>query len=89
MKRPAFWLALAALSIVATVVGVRYFPQAFSIVSLDITMDRDAALARARGIMKPSGRGVFLINRLMDDVAYVDGGREIQMKKRRAPTPTP
>jgi anti-sigma regulatory factor (Ser/Thr protein kinase) len=39
--------------------------------------------------MKPSGRGVFLINRLMDDVAYVDGGREIQMKKRRAPTPTP
>jgi anti-sigma regulatory factor (Ser/Thr protein kinase) len=40
-------------------------------------------------VMKPSGRGVFLINRLMDDVAYVDGGREIQMKKRRAPTPTP
>ena len=40
-------------------------------------------------VMKPSGRGVFLINRLMDDVAYVDGGREVKMKKRRAATTTP
>jgi anti-sigma regulatory factor (Ser/Thr protein kinase) len=40
-------------------------------------------------MMKPSGRGVFLINRLMDDVAYVDGGREVKMKKRRAATTTP
>ena len=33
--------------------------------------------------MKPSGRGVFLINQLMDEVAYTDGGREVQMRKRR------
>jgi anti-sigma regulatory factor (Ser/Thr protein kinase) len=34
-------------------------------------------------VMKPSGRGVFLINQLMDEVAYTDGGREVQMRKRR------
>jgi anti-sigma regulatory factor (Ser/Thr protein kinase) len=35
-------------------------------------------------ILKPSGRGIFLINGLMDDVQFADGGRELQMKKRRA-----
>ena len=32
---------------------------------------------------KGSGRGVFLINQLMDEVGFADGGREVQMKKRR------
>jgi anti-sigma regulatory factor (Ser/Thr protein kinase) len=35
-------------------------------------------------MLKPSGRGIFLINGLMDDVQFTDGGRELQMKKRRA-----
>lgn len=35
-------------------------------------------------IFKPSGRGVFLINGLMDEVEYSDGGREVQMRKRSA-----
>lgn len=35
-------------------------------------------------VLKPSGRGVFLINQLMDEVNYTDGGREVQMRKRRA-----
>ena len=35
-------------------------------------------------VMKPGGRGVFLINRLMDDVRFADGGREVQMRKRRS-----
>jgi anti-sigma regulatory factor (Ser/Thr protein kinase) len=34
-------------------------------------------------VLKPSGRGVFLINCLMDDVQYADGGRELQMRKKR------
>ena len=34
-------------------------------------------------LMKGSGRGVFLINQLMDEVAFTDGGREVQMRKRR------
>lgn len=36
----------------------------------------------AENIFKPSGRGVFLINGLMDQVTYADGGREIEMRKR-------
>lgn len=34
-------------------------------------------------LLKSSGRGVFLINQLMDDVAFADGGREVQMRKRK------
>ncbi|HET7697713.1 MAG TPA: ATP-binding protein [Vicinamibacterales bacterium] len=36
-------------------------------------------------LFKPSGRGVFLINGLMDQVTYTDGGREVQMRKRSEP----
>ncbi|MEZ5292768.1 MAG: ATP-binding protein [Vicinamibacterales bacterium] len=35
-------------------------------------------------LLKPSGRGVFLINQLMDRVEFADGGREVVMQKRRA-----
>jgi anti-sigma regulatory factor (Ser/Thr protein kinase) len=35
-------------------------------------------------MLKPSGRGIFLINGLMDEVLYTDGGREVQMKKKKA-----
>jgi anti-sigma regulatory factor (Ser/Thr protein kinase) len=34
-------------------------------------------------ILKSSGRGVFLINQLMDEVTFTDSGREVQMKKRK------
>ena len=34
-------------------------------------------------ILKASGRGVFLINQLMDEVTFADSGREVQMKKRK------
>ena len=40
-------------------------------------------------IMKPSGRGVFLINQLMDQVAFADGGREVHMRKKRDKVPAP
>jgi anti-sigma regulatory factor (Ser/Thr protein kinase) len=35
-------------------------------------------------ILKASGRGIFLINQLMDEVKFRDGGRELQMRKRPA-----
>jgi anti-sigma regulatory factor (Ser/Thr protein kinase) len=35
-------------------------------------------------VLKSSGRGVFLINQLMDEVGFAEGGRVVQMKKRRA-----
>jgi anti-sigma regulatory factor (Ser/Thr protein kinase) len=34
-------------------------------------------------VLKPSGRGIFLINGLMDEVQYADGGRQLQMRKRK------
>ena len=34
-------------------------------------------------VLKPGGRGIFLINNLMDEVAYRDGGREVHMIKKR------
>lgn len=37
----------------------------------------------AENVFKPSGRGVFLINGLMDRVTYADGGREVEMRKRK------
>ena len=47
MRRPAFWVVFALFSLASAFLAVRYFPQAFSIVALDITMDREQALARA------------------------------------------
>ncbi len=35
-------------------------------------------------LLKSGGRGVFLINQLMDTVGFRDGGREVEMRKRRA-----
>jgi serine/threonine-protein kinase RsbW len=35
-------------------------------------------------VLKPSGRGIFLINGLMDDVRFADGGRELRMRKKKA-----
>jgi hypothetical protein len=57
VKRPAFWILLAVVSAAATFVGARYFPQAFSIVALDISMNRSQALAGAQAIMARDGLG--------------------------------
>ena len=57
MRRPAFWIVLALLSAAATIIGIRYFPLAFSIVALDITMDRGHALEAARTIAARDGIG--------------------------------
>jgi hypothetical protein len=51
VKRPAFWILLALASLAAVAVGVRLFPQAFSILALDISMDRERALSDARRIV--------------------------------------
>src|SRR6476659_729768 len=50
MRRPAVWIALVLASAAAVAAGIRYFPQAFSILALDITMDRGHALEQARAI---------------------------------------
>ena len=50
MKRAAFWILLALVSLAATAAAYHYFPQAFSIVALDITMTRERALTDAAAI---------------------------------------
>jgi hypothetical protein len=57
VKRPAFWIALVLVAIAAAAAAWHYFPQAFSIVSLEITMDRDAAMREARAIASRDGLG--------------------------------
>src|SRR5688572_21906614 len=57
VKRPAFWTLLSVVSLAAAGAAWHYFPQAFSIVALDITMNRDAALDQARAIMARDGLG--------------------------------
>jgi serine/threonine-protein kinase RsbW len=34
-----------------------------------------------RNLLKANGRGIFLINQLMDEVRFADGGREVRMRK--------
>jgi len=40
-------------------------------------------------VFESHGRGIFLINQLMDHVEYARGGTELRMRKRRAPPPSP
>ncbi|HEY2905245.1 MAG TPA: hypothetical protein VGJ29_05040, partial [Vicinamibacterales bacterium] len=48
LKRPAFWLAFIVVSLAMAAAAYRAFPLAFSIVAVDISMDRAHALASAR-----------------------------------------
>jgi hypothetical protein len=57
VKRLPAWLLLGAISIAAAAAAVYYFPQAFSIVALDITMNREQALREARTIALRDGLG--------------------------------
>jgi hypothetical protein len=50
LKRPVVWIALGLVSIALAVAAYRGFPLAFSLVSVDISMDRGQALAAARAI---------------------------------------
>lgn len=43
----------------------------------------------AENMFKSSGRGVYLINQLMDAVRFRDSGREVEMRKRPASTEPP
>ena len=56
-RRPVFWLAAAAVCVAAGIFAIIYFPSAFPIVSLDIRMDRGAALASARELTERFGWG--------------------------------
>src|SRR3989337_2506059 len=57
MRRPAIWILLALVSLASAALAYRYFPAAFSILSLDIAMDRQAALTQARELDTRGGFG--------------------------------
>lgn len=56
-RKPAFWILLSLISLGGTLLAVRYFSEAFPIVTLDLRMDRAAALASARGLAGKHGWG--------------------------------
>ena len=47
-RKPLFWIAFAALSAGSTFFAVRFFSRAFPIVALDLQMDRETALGKAK-----------------------------------------
>ena len=47
-RRPVFWAAFAAVAVACAAFAVANFPRAFSIVELDLEMDRATALSEAR-----------------------------------------
>ena len=48
LRKPAFWALFAAASVACAAFAVVNFPRAFSMVELDLEMDRAGALAEAR-----------------------------------------
>ena len=49
-KKPAFWVLLTIFSVASAIFSWRYFTSAFPLLTLDIRMDRQSALERARGL---------------------------------------
>ena len=47
-QRPVFWVAFAVLALACATFAVLNFPRAFSIVELELDMDRETALSEAR-----------------------------------------
>ena len=55
LRKPHFWIAFVALSVLGTFFAYRGFPSAFPLVSLDLKMDRAAAVAAAVDLAKAEG----------------------------------
>ena len=47
-QRPVFWVVFAVLALACATFAVLNFPRAFSIVELELDMDRETALSEAR-----------------------------------------
>ena len=55
MRRPGPWILFGLLSVAGIVVAIRFFPAAFPIVTLDLAMDREAAVSRADTLAREYG----------------------------------
>jgi hypothetical protein len=56
-RKPVFWVAFAVVSLLGIALAVQLFPRALPFVTLDLRMDRDIALARARELATRHGWG--------------------------------
>lgn len=56
-RKPAFWVVFALVSLACAVFAWRFFPHAFPLVSLDIAMSREAAIAKAQELAAEHGWG--------------------------------
>ena len=56
-RKPVFWAAFAAFAVACAAFAVANFPRAFSIVELDLEMDRATALSEARRLADELGWG--------------------------------
>jgi hypothetical protein len=84
-KKTSFWIALAFVSIGGIFFVIKYFHQAFPVVNLSITMDREAALESASELArlnnwKPEGyrqaASFLLDNQVQNYVELEAGGSE-------------
>ena len=55
MRRPGPWILFGLLGVAGVAVAIRFFPAAFPIVTLDLAMDREAAVARADTLARQLG----------------------------------
>ena len=54
-RRPGFWILFALLGAAGLLVAIRLFPAAFPIVTLDLAMDRETAVAEAEVLARRYG----------------------------------
>ncbi len=54
-RRPGFWALFALLGVASVVAAIRFFPVAFPIITLDLAMDREAAVAQAEALARRYG----------------------------------
>lgn len=54
-RRPGPWILFGLLSVAGVVFAIRFFPTAFPIVTLDLAMDREAAVSRADTLARQYG----------------------------------
>jgi membrane protease YdiL (CAAX protease family) len=81
-RKPIFWLALSAASIGAVIFTVKYFSEAFPIVTLDLQMNREQALEAARQLAekndwKPAGfkqAASFRLDQEVQNFVELEGG---------------
>ena len=52
LRKPAFWIAFSAISLCCILFSIKYFPDAFPIINIDLRIDRAMALKSARDLAK-------------------------------------